>query len=198
MQLLFSVNCHKKSQKRITQVKQLKQEGKEKDSFLAQNLLSNNPIITSSITNRISPRFCKKRATPCISPRGSVTIEASLVLPIFLYGILCIIYLLEILAVQMSVRTGMHEVYQNMAHEMYLVSYISVDDVESQIIESIGSAKLDNSIVVDGSQGLDCAQSSASLTTGILTLQVDYQVGLPVPEFLELGLTFSETLMGKG
>ncbi len=195
MQLLFSVISHKKSQKKI---RNLLQHGKEKDSFLVQKYLSKISITISSITGRISPRSSKKRATSCISPRGSVTIEAALVTPLFLYGILCIVFLLEILAVQMSVRTSMHGVYQNLAQEMYLMSYISVNEVEEQIVEGIGATKLDNSIVVNGSQGLDCSNSCASLATGIITLQVDYQVGLPFPAFLNLGLNFSETLMGKG
>ncbi len=196
MKLLFSVIFSHKSRNII---KNLISKGKEKDSFLVPQHMSKISIITSIITRGITPRFPKKRVTSYIShKKGSVTVEAALVVPIFLYAIICIVYLLQISAIQTTVRTSMNEVYHSLSQKMYVVSYISANQVEEAMIESIGRERLDNSIVTNGSHGIDCSQSYASIWSGIITLKANYCVKLPFPMFTDLGLTFSETVCGKG
>lgn len=176
---------------------------KERDSFLANHKTSTTSIITPKITNGILSKFPNfwKRTSFCFpknNRKGSVTIEAALVLPCFFFGVLCLIYLLEIISIQLNIRAGMEEASKLLSEDMSVVSYLSTNSIEETILECINEEKLNNSIVVDGSSGLDCSKSSVSLTSGIVELEVEYSVQLPVPTFTHLSLSFEEKLMFKG
>ncbi len=176
---------------------------KERDSFLANYKTSITSIITSKITNGILSKFQnhRKRTSFCFPKskrKGSVTIEAALVLPCYLFGALCLIYLLEIMTIQLNIRAGMEEASKLLSEDVAAVSYVSTSGIEEAILECINEDKLNNSIVVGGSGGLDCSESSVSLTSGIVQLKVGYSVQLPVPTFTHLSLSFEEELMFKG
>lgn len=171
---------------------------KEKGSFSVQKHMFNPSIITSRFIHGISPRFHEKRTSICASLRGSITIEASLVLPLFFLGLVCVAYLAEILALQMSVNIGMHYAMEQIVADMAEGNYLSDQEIEALVIEGIGEEVLDRSIVVDGKEGIDCSDSYISLVNGLVTLEVDYQVALPIPQFGSLGMGFQETMIGKG
>lgn len=176
-----------------------KQKRKEKDSFLAQKHMSEKSIITLIIEYRNSPKFCKKRASLCTfgKTKGSLTVEASLVVPIFLFALIAIIYLMEMLAVQMSVRIGMHSALESIREESNSSSTVSTNEIEAMIVEAIGEEKLEQSIIVEGKDGIDCSETEISTTQGIITLKATYTLKLPVPQFGELGLTYQEEMIAK-
>lgn len=171
---------------------------KENDSFLDLNT-SDKSIITSPTIHRVSPRFYGRRASLYTSenPKGSITIEAALAVPIFFFALLCVLYLLEIISVQMTIRTGMYQAMQELAVDSATETYISTAEIEQRIIEWIGKDTLDNSIVVDGSMGIDSQESSISMVTGMIDLEVSYDVQLPIPQFGLSSIHFVENVQGK-
>ncbi len=179
--------------KTVTQNKEEKR--KEKNSFLANRTIFQTSIITSKQMHRASPSFCEKRASLCAS--GSITVEASLAIPIFFLALICMIYLMEILSVQMCIRVGMHSALDSIVSETVNISYMSASEIEDKIIEAIGSEKLEQSIVINGAGGLDCSESQISVVTGLITLQVSYGVELPIPQFGSLGLWYQEEMIAK-
>ncbi len=169
---------------------------KEKDSFLA--LVSNNSVNTSK---QIRSSFSNigRRTSRYISQsyRSSVTVEASLITPIYLYAIICLLFLLEVMVVQLEVRAGMHQASRNLTEEAILIPMLSNQTIQEEVVEAVGATWLDNSIILDGGSGLDCSGSSVSLHSGILQMDVQYHIALPVPRFLELGMSFQEELRVK-
>lgn len=178
---------------------------KETDSFLEDKNMSKTSIITSDPNPRVSPKLREERASLCTSldyggskrAKASITVEASLAIPIFFLALICIIYLMEMLAIQISVRSGMQSALDTIVGETTTLSYVSTSEIENFIIESIGSERLDQSIIVGGSNGLDCSGSSVSFTTGLLTLHVTYEVELPIPQFGLPGLAYEEEMVAK-
>ncbi len=188
--MLFSINIPDKNQQKL--------QRKEKDSFLVISDMSKTSIITSKHSRGISPKFYEKRASQCASLRGSITIEAALAVPFFFFALVCVIYLLEIMAIQMSVWIGMEDVMGTVVCDLGTGQTFTTEELEGLIVASIGEEKLNNSIIVNGSGGLDCSATSISQEDGIVTLQVVYEVHLPIPDFGIGYLEIEERMIAKG
>lgn len=185
------------------------------DSFLAQRYMS-KITAKKSKTESFSPESSDERASlytlgskkskkKNLSKSGdkelykaSLTVEASLVVPIFFFALICIVYLMEIMAIQMNVRIGMHSALDTMVNQTSTISYMSTNSIEEILVEAIGEEKLDQSILVDGSLGLDCSESNISVTTGLVTLHVTYAVEVPISAFGFPGLSYEEEMIVKG
>lgn len=170
---------------------------KEEGSFLVPTII----IQTINCMMLDFPKSIYKRILLCITSKrrlkSSITVEASFIIPIFLFGMLCIIYLLEILAIQMAVKTGMHELGYLYATSNLGTSTISNSQMEDTLIEVVGKEKMDGSIIVDGSNGIDLSSSQMDYGTGVIQLVVKYEIALPIPYFINYGLNFSESLLVK-
>lgn len=157
---------------------------KEKDSFLAHHF--------SYIAH-----FLVERASAFAS-KGSITLEAALVIPIFFFGILCLVFLLEIMSIQLTVRSALYSVGKEIAQEAYVSPIISTSSIEQHLIKNIGKERLENSIVVGGAQGLNCNASKSNWNTAVIDLSVRYQLEIPVLMFRIPVLMQEETLRVKG
>ena len=133
-------------------------------------------------TNNTTPNRPSERASVYI-PKASVTVEAALALPVFFFAVIALVYLLEISAIQTSVKAGVHSAAKIAAKEMYLAPVINPVKLQSDIVRAVGSGRLDRSIVVDGSSGLHCYKSYVSSSTGEMQICVEYKVRLPFPQF---------------
>lgn len=173
-------------------------QGKEIDSWNVIKQKIYTPNHTRKNSRRTSPSLAKKRASICTSVSGSVTIEAALAVPLFFFALIAILYLLEIMAVQCSINVGMHYAIEQLVEEVGTSYYVSDSEIEELIVEGVGAEKLENSIIVGGSSGLDCSESSVSALNGIVELSVCYEVELPVPKFGFPSMNFQETMVAKG
>ena len=123
------------------------------------------------------------KASVFTSFKGSVTVEAAMAVPIFFFAILCLIYLFEIMAIQTAIHSGMQYAGKIAMQESYPLSVIIPGSIEEDIVTAIGAKRLDQSIVVGGSAGIDCSSSYMSPRTGIGKIVAEYKVSIPVPVF---------------
>lgn len=153
----------------------------------------------SAMTQSISS-FPKdeERASLFTSLRGSVSIEAALVIPIFFFAVCCLCYLLEIMAIQSYVHSALHNAGREVAKEIYINPIVSPSQVESDMIENIGAERLERSIIEGGSAGLDASGTVASPTTGIVQMHVKYRILLPIRLFGRLGMSCEDGFRIKG
>lgn len=159
---------------------------KEKDSL--GNICSIS-YINSYIDSERASAFTSK---------GSITLEAALVVPIFFFAMLCMVYLMEITAIQTTVRAALHSVGKELAKEAYTGALVSDREIEEKIREQIGTERLSRSIIVGGSRGLCCQESSVNLASAEMELVVDYDLEIPVLMFRLPALSRRETLRVKG
>ena len=129
--------------------------------------------------------------------RGSITVEAALAVPIFFFASLCLIYLLEVMTVQISVRSGLSYAGKAIMTEAYPVAIVTPGKIEEYMVDAIGNERLDRSIIEGGSGGIDCSNSRMSAKTGIGNLIAEYKIRLPVPMFYTDGITKKETIRIK-
>ena len=146
---------------------------------------------------KLQNKQLKNRRTSAFTS-GSITIEASFVVPIFFFAAICLLYLFEIMAIQTAVRSGMSYAGKKQAEEMYGGLIASPGSLEEDIARAIGEDRLERSIIVGGSQGITCNQSYISQTTKVLTLEVEYKVKIPFPLFSLSEIPYREVMQIKG
>ena len=139
---------------------------KEQDSSQAQHI----NIKSSPLVGRAS----------AFTSKGSMTVEAAFVVSFFFFAALCLAYLLEIMALQTSMKNALCAVGKELAVEAYTKPMIPTTQMEQRIAEQIGSERLNNSLVMDGSAGLDCSDSKKYWNTTIMDLTVKYRIEIPI------------------
>lgn len=142
---------------------------KEHGSFLAHH------------SKQLSHSKCER--TSSFTSKGSLTMEAALAAPIFFFGIICLVYLMEMIAIQTTMKAALQDVGRNMAQEAYLNRMIFPTEMEQELIKVIGEERLNRSIVAGGSSGIDCGNSRTFLGTTIMELSVRYRLQIPVLMF---------------
>ena len=149
--------------------------------------------------NCILHGISKKRASsPVFSGRkGSLAVEASLVLPLFLFFILNIISILQLLSCYSRIEAALHQTARKWAlyahaedGEIGAESAIGIALLPREIEKQIGADYLARSPVKGGRQGLQCYLSQLPDEDEVMDLVVCYQV---TPVFSLLG--FSEFTM---
>lgn len=141
--------------------------------------------------------FIKERASAFTS-KGSITLEAAIVIPIFFFAMLCMVYLFEVMAVQTSVRSALQSVGKEVAKDAYLNPVVLSNSLESRLVEILGAENLNQSIIVNGADGLDCSHSESQLGTAVMDLNVRYRIEIPVLMFRLPIRTYEERLRVKG
>lgn len=130
--------------------------------------------------------------------KGSLTLEAALVVPIFFFAILCMVYLFEMTAIQTAVEAALHSVGKEIAKQAYVSPIISPYGIEQHLVNNIGEERLARSMVSGGAAGLDASASTSNWNTGEIQLVVRYQLEIPVLMFRIPAVKREETLRVKG
>ncbi len=139
----------------------------------------------------------QERASPFTS-KGSITLEAAVVIPVFFFAILCMMYLFEVMAIQTSISNAAQCVGKTWAEDSYLSPLVFPKELEKEIVRVAGKEKLDRSIIANGSEGISCEYSRVNLKTAVLNLNVRYQIEIPVLMFRLPIRTYEERLRVKG
>ncbi len=138
-----------------------------------------------------------KRASAFTSLKGSITVEASMAVPIFFFAVVCLLYLMEMMAVQTSVRSGLQYAGKEAATEAAIIRTVSPTAVKSDVINVIGAGRLERSIVEGGGSGIDCSGSRISPITGIGQVSAKYSIRIPIPLFRIAVIPCEETMRIK-
>lgn len=144
------------------------------------------------------PAACKEAPSFTSFQKGSMTVEAAFVLPLFLFAVLAMIYLLEIMAIQTNIRAGMQYAGKRYAENAYLTAFAHKETLEKDIVESIGESRINTSVIRGGSAGIDCSASYLDPIRQILFLKTKYTMKIPIPVFGIFDIKKEETMRIKG
>lgn len=139
-----------------------------------------------------------KRASAFISLKASVTLEAAVVYPLFLFAAVCLIYLLEVSAIRLHIRAGMHAACMEYAKTAYTLPVADAGKIRTAITESVGADKMERSIIKGGAGGIHTESSYVLPGSKVLKCKVNYELLLPILSFGRLSLSCEEEMQIKG
>lgn len=126
--------------------------------------------------------FIKSRANTF---RGSLTIEASLVLPIFMFFVIAIISFLMIVSLQSDIQLSMEEASRSIGKTAYLMKEdeeltgINSLTMKTWLLKNGLKERVDRSKVIGGSSGLYTYLSSFDEENEICDMVVNYNYKIP-------------------
>lgn len=130
--------------------------------------------------------------------KGSLTLEAALVVPVFFFAMLCLVCLLEVISIQTSMANALCSVGKEISQQAYSSPMISIPGIRQNLIQQFGSEKLDKSLVAGGTMGIDCSETVSDWNTAIINLSVKYRIEIPVLLVHIPAIACEETLRVKG
>lgn len=139
----------------------------------------------------------KERASAFTS-KGSITLEAAIVVPIFFFAMLCMVCLLEMMSIQTTMRNAIYSVGKEIAQQAYSSPMISTYGIQQHIIKNIGAEKIDDSMISGGSAGIDCSNSTSNWNTAVMDLSVRYDLEMPILMFRIPVVSCEEIVRVKG
>ena len=118
------------------------------------------------------------------SAKGSVTIEAAMAVPLFLFAVLCLLYLLEFHAISTTIYLNGMEVAKDAADDYLTVPFLPTYKLHRQLVNQIGSERLEASIIAGGANGLKITAVERDRENDELLILLTYHVEIPVPQFI--------------
>lgn len=163
---------------------QKQKKGKEKDADI-------------SLIEKHSSHKSRKKASIFASLPGSITLETALIVPFFFLALVCMLYLIEMMTLQASIKEGLRSAGKEAAQQMYSIPAVITSKVEKSVKESAGTERLEHSLINGGASGIDCHGSWYSPTDGIVYLKAAYEVRIPVPVMKVPPIRYEEKIRVK-
>ena len=101
------------------------------------------------------------------SVSASVTVEAVLCVPLFLYAAVSLIWMLELRSIQSAVRCGLQSAGKQVAESFAEIPVLNPISLHADLVNAVGKERMDRSMIVGGSGGVSCKRSWAIPGMGV-------------------------------
>ncbi len=137
--------------------------------------------------------YSEKRAPyAALGLSGSLTLEASLVMPLFIAAFVAMLYFLLVIQFQIHIQKALYNQALKTAGYAYYVNCTDLDNysenfleaeyIKASVIDEIGKEYLDNSLVINGSRGISL-NLLEEIEDGILDVALTYKLKVPFDIF---------------
>lgn len=131
--------------------------------------------------------------------KGSLTVEASFVIPIFIAAITMLIFFLQAIRIQQHIQKALFNQTMQVAGYAYYINETDIADmaeqflegeyIKSQIIKELGEDFFDEAYIVNGSKGIVLNFSGIN-DEGIIDAALQYKLEIPFDIFKIGGISF--------
>lgn len=153
----------------------------------------NNYFVTMSTWKE----FCKKRAFCSASLPGLMTVEAAVVLPLFLMAVLSLLNFTHMIGVNTAILTALANAVHPSAIYAYNVDF-GEDKLYPQAVLQLGAADVNFKQIVGGMAGLNYQGTEYNQETGEITLTVSYGLKPVFSMFYPSKIRASNTVYSRG
>ena len=117
-------------------------------------------------------------------PRGSLTVEAALCLPLFFLAALLLMLLLETAALSVKIRGAARYAAQaTAAAQIENPVVLDRGKLQADLISALGAGRVDENILIGGRSGISVDKSEMDPVTGVGFVRWKYRVRMPFPVF---------------
>ena len=152
-------------------------------------------------TNNKLSRFKKERASALPAGKeknAGVTIEASFGIPLFLFAVLCLVYLIEIQSLRITILNAAQSAAKSAAEYTAGIPVLNTSLLKSDIVNRIGIERVERSILEGGAGGIGCTGSVINPDTGEMFIKIQYRIRIPLPVFGNPSAKFTEEFKING
>lgn len=107
--------------------------------------------------------------------RASLTVEAAIALPLFLFFFLQVMSAMNMIGLQSRLNAALHQTGNKIAFDGYLYGQTAVS-ARSQILDYAGKKYLDNSCIKNGASGISFAGTSVMRENDIVEIYLSYHI----------------------
>ncbi len=124
----------------------------------------------------------KIRAFLYTSHKGSLTIEAAMVLPLFMLAVIAVMYFLVIFQLQINIQTKLEDIARSIGKNAYITEDLNVFNyayTKGCFLDEEFCDYLNRSYIVGGSSGISLIESTFFDREGVVDLVASYKVKIP-------------------
>lgn len=158
--------------------------GKEHYSLLANHFFHNKHI--------------KSERASVFTSRGSLTLEAAVVVPIFFFAMLSLMCVLEMMGIKSTMQQALQSAGREISQQSYVVPVTTGFGLKQRIVKSVGEERIKNSLIRGGTMGIDCSRTTFDKGNAEFDLSVRYRMEVPILFFKLPVVTCEEQLRVKG
>jgi hypothetical protein len=165
-------------------IKHNKKHGKEHYSLLANHFFHKTHI--------------KSERASAFTSKGSLTLEAAVVVPLFFFAMLSLICVLEMMEVKSTMRHALQSAGREISQQSYVIPVTTGMGFKQRIVKIIGKERLEQSLIRGGIAGIDCSKTTCHQENAEYDLSIRYQMEVPILLFKLPVVTCEERLKVKG
>lgn len=130
--------------------------------------------------------------------KAMLTVEAALVLPVFIYGVMAFLYMFEVIYLQEEIQEGLTKTAQFSSQYFCVLQEVNTDKKDSslkkgaekviatyflhgKLAEYVDVNRINGSMIKGGYNGISMLYSSVSQESGMIDIVAVYQMELPLP-----------------
>ena len=116
----------------------------------------------------------------CMSekPKGSLTIEASLVVPVFLFAMFMVLSVINLLRFHLNLQEAVHQETKKLAETAYSEWNCSEGSVRSEVLKRLDGRLMDKAPVKSGASGIDFSDTKLD-NREVIEINASYEAELP-------------------
>ena len=91
--------------------------------------------------------------------KGIITIEAALAVPLFLFAVICLIYLIEVRNIRLVLHNASQSAAKETVEDLAVLPVFNSVKMQQKIIKNIGEERLERSLLDGGTSAISCWKS---------------------------------------
>ena len=113
--------------------------------------------------------------------RASVTIEAAFAVPLFIFAVLSLIFLIEIQSIRGCIHAAGSDAAKQAAESTAVLPVLNTIQLKSNLVNLIGEERIERSILNGGTSAISCWKSYWIPGTEEINVVIEYKIKIPVP-----------------